>query len=420
MRVPSLEIQSLIFRAHTSSRYSVAALLGSIETDSRLSALRVHAPTDLPDSLIAAELEKRGKVVLAHSVMSTQTERVHQEIRTVRTKFGDSVVLIAGGAHASANPSDLLDMGFDYVVIGEGEASFRELLWNLINDLNPTDIPGIVSDETAEFPHPKSLPRIELDDYPPFALEMNIVGPVEVTRGCPYRCKFCATPFLSGGLVRHRSVDSITHWLLRAVNERGFERTWFLSPNALCYGGRGRKAVSGKLEELLRKTSSIENLDLFFGSFPSEVRPEFVTTNLLDMFRQHVANRTLQIGLQSGSDRVLEMANRHHSVQDGLEAIETSLDCGFIPHVDMIFGIPGETEKDVEASLQVCEDLAKINAKIHGHVFMPLPGSEWESMPAGILDERTRQILGEYARKKIVTGSWSHQEELGRRMKTSN
>jgi B12-binding domain/radical SAM domain protein len=367
--------------------------------------------------VIASEV-KNGTVVVAHSVMSTQTDRIHQEIRSIREKFGSQVILVAGGAHASTRPSNLLDMGFDFCVIGEGEATFRDLLWHLMNDLDPTEVAGIVSSETDEFPLPKSLPRVELDDYPPFALGMNIVGPVEVTRGCPYRCKFCATPFLSGGVVRHRGVESTAHWLKCAVDERGFERTWFLSPNALCYGGKGRKAVPEKLEELLRETTAIEGLDLFFGSFPSEVRPEFVTKDILDMFRQYVANRTLQIGLQSGSDRVLENANRHHSVQEGLDAIEVSLDSGFIPHVDMIFGLPGETKEDVEASLQICEDLAGINAKIHGHVFMPLPGSEWESMPAGQLDERTRQILGEFARKKIVTGSWSHQETLGKHLET--
>ena len=163
---------------------------------------------------------------------------------------------------------------------------------------------------------------------------------------------------------------------------------------------------------MLRETKSA-GIDIFFGSFPSEVRPEFVTPELLEMFRAHVANKTLQIGLQSGSDRVLSLANRHHSVQEGLNAIDIAMDTGFIPHVDMIFGLPGETKKDVEVSIEICETLARKNAKVHAHVFMPLPGSEWEDMPAGRLDSHTRQILGEMSRKKIVTGSWSYQESIG-------
>jgi B12-binding domain/radical SAM domain protein len=410
-----LGAQSLVFRAHKSSRYSIAALVGSIETDPRLVSLNVHAPLGLPRAIIKKELE-HGQVVVAHSVMSTQVTRVEREVKATRARFGEKVTLVAGGPHASARPSELLDMGFDYVVVGEGEASFRELLWALTNDRDPVTIQGVVSKDSASIPTPRSFKPIDLDDYPPFAVQANIVGPVEVTRGCPFRCKFCATPFLTGGTVRHRSVESITYWLRKAVEELGFRRTWFLSPNALSYGGRGRKVEADKLESLLKVTTSLEGLDLFFGSFPSEVRPEFVTSDLLHMLRKHVANKTIQIGLQSGSDRVLDLCRRQHSVQQGLDAIAMAQDAGFIPHVDMIFGLPSETDQDIDASIEICETLASQKAKIHGHVFMPLPGSEWADMPAGRLSKRTRQILGELSRKKIVTGSWCHQEDLGKKL----
>jgi B12-binding domain/radical SAM domain protein len=414
-----LGAQSLVFRAHKSSRYSIAALVGSIETDPRLVSLNVHAPLGLPRAIIKKELE-HGQVVVAHSVLSTQISRVEQEVKDTRARFGRRVTLVAGGPHASTRPKDLLDMGFDYVVIGEGEASFRELLLALTNDRDPAAIQGVVSNASASFPTPQSLKRVDLDNYPPFAVEANIVGPVEVTRGCPFRCKFCATPFLTAGTVRHRSVESVTYWLRKAVEKLGFKRAWFLSPNALCYGGRGRKTEVDRLESLLKATTSLEGLDLFFGSFPSEVRPEFVTSDILHMFRSYVANKTIQIGLQSGSDRILDLCKRQHTVQQGLDAIAMAQDSGFIPHVDMIFGLPGEDDQDIEASIDICEALASQNAKIHGHVFMPLPGSEWASMPAGKLSRRTRHILGELSRKKIVTGSWCHQEDLAKRLEPTD
>jgi len=417
VRVQSLEIHSLVFRAHTSSRYSLAALLGSIETDPRLEILRIFAPVDSVEKKLEEELEQ-GKVVLAHSVMSTQLDRVRSEIRNVKDRFGNRVVIVGGGPHASAKPKDLLDIGFDYVIIGEGESSFREFLWCLVNEKNPVLVPGVIDSSSEWIPTPKLLNQVVLDDYPPFAIGLNIVGPVEVTRGCPFHCKFCSTPFLTGGVVRHREVSSITYWLEKAVEERGFERTWFLSPNALCYGGRGRRAEPEKLEKLLKEVTKRTGIEVFFGSFPSEVRPEFVTPKLLEMFRDYVSNRTLQIGLQSGSDDMLEVANRHHTVEEGMNAISIAKDSGFIPHVDMIFGLPGETENDVDASLEICEELVKMDAKIHAHVFMPLPGSAWEDMPAGRLNSRTRQILGEFSRKKKVTGSWGYQETLGEKLES--
>ncbi len=380
--------------------------------DSRLAELQVSAPFQLSDSTIRRTVDK-GPVLLAQSVMSTQTERVFRESKRIKARFGDTVTQIGGGPHASARPADLLDAGFDYVVVGEGEKLFTDLLWYLMNDRNPREIEGVVSEKSEFYPKPRDLPKVELDEYPPFALDMNVLGPVEVTRGCPFACKFCCTPFLTSKGVRHRSVDSVVGWLNRAVQQRGFRRTWFMSPNALSYGGKGREMNLDKLGYLLRESTSVEGLEeVFFGAFPSEVRPEFVSKEALDLLRDYVANRTLQIGLQSASDRVLDIANRCHTVEDGLDAIRLSFDCGFTPHVDMMFGLPGETEKELRASIEMCEELAKMGAMVHGHVFMPLPGSAFENMPPGILDPESRSALGELSRRGVLTGSWSVQETM--------
>ena len=407
-----MDSHTLIFRAHTSSRYSLAALVGVVETDLRLSELAVEAPIELSTDTIRKSVV-RGPTILAHSVMSTQTDRIYKEVREVREKFGNSVTIIGGGPHASARPTELLENGFDYVVIGEGEKTFPELLWHLMNEKDPMGIPGVVDDTTQNCPIPRDFTPVDLDAHPPFALGMNIVGPIEVTRGCPYSCKFCCTPFLTGGRVRNRSIDSIVNWLTQAVERSGFDRTWFLSPNALSYGGRGRTVEEDKLECLLKAVTKIEGLkEVFFGSFPSEVRPEFVTRPLLEMMKNYVANKTLQIGLQSSSNRVLKLANRHHTIEDGLEAIDAALDCGFIPHVDMIFGLPGETKKELHESIDLCYSLAERGAKTHGHVFMPLPGSGYENEKPGRLDSESRRLLGELSRKKLLTGSWSTQESI--------
>jgi radical SAM superfamily enzyme YgiQ (UPF0313 family) len=130
------------------------------------------------------------------------------------------------------------------------------------------------------------------------------------------------------------------------------------------------------------------------------------------MMKSYVANKTLQIGLQSSSNRILKLTNRHHTVEDGLEAINAALDCGFIPHVDMIFGLPGETKKELHESIDLCHSLAEMGAKTHGHVFMPLPGSAYENEAPGRLDSESRKLLGELSRKKLLTGSWSTQESM--------
>ena len=75
-----LGIHKLIFRAHPTSSYSVASLLGAIETDSRLVELNVSAPIKLTETIVESAIEK-GPIVIAHSVMSTQFDRVLHEVR---------------------------------------------------------------------------------------------------------------------------------------------------------------------------------------------------------------------------------------------------------------------------------------------------------------------------------------------------
>jgi len=353
--------------------------------------------------------------------MSTQTERIFEEVRRIREKFGKQVTIVGGGPHASARPKDLFLSGFDYAVIGEGENTFPELVDALLSGKDPLKIQGVVGRSSEIWPRPQEIPIVDLDKYPPFAIGMNIVGPIEITRGCPFKCKFCCTPFLTGCKVRHRSVASVIKWLTAAVEKSGFTRAWFLSPNALSYGGKGMRAEPEKLESLLRESTKVEGLDeMFFGSFPSEVRPEFVTQPILEMLRSYVANTSVQIGLQSSSDRVLSLANRHHTVEQGMRAVRIALDSDFTPHVDMIFGLPGETKKELRDSIELCYTLVEMGAKTHGHVFMPLPGSVYEEMPPGELDSESRRRLGELSRRKEMTGSWSAQERLAEFLWTQN
>ncbi|MBD3405823.1 MAG: TIGR04013 family B12-binding domain/radical SAM domain-containing protein [Candidatus Lokiarchaeota archaeon] len=404
-------LDALIFQTHSVSRYSLAALLGAIESDSRLSDLIIEAPFR-PSMNLIERYARRGEVLVAHSVMSTQTKRVYNNVKKIRDQFSE-VKIVGGGPHASIRPGELIDAGFDYVVIGEGERKFTELLHYLMHDKDPSELGGIITTKQEEYPKPKEFEIVNLDDYAPFALERNILGPIEVTRGCPFSCRFCSTPFLTGSIVRHRSVDCIVKWLKRAVQQSGFDRAWFLSPNALSYGGRGRKAELTKLENLLQQATSIQGLDeIYFGSFPSEVRPEFVNRQALTMLRQHVANQTLQIGIQSGSDRILQEVNRHHSVEEGISAAIIALDCGFKPNIDMIFGFPSETPKDQKLTIDLCYELIEMGASVHAHIFMPLPGSFYENETLGILTDDTRRHLGTLARKGMVTGSWGNQEKI--------
>lgn len=166
----------------------------------------------------------------------------------------------------------------------------------------------------------------------------------------------------------------------------------FMAPVGFAYGSRGlREPNPGAIEELLLAVRRAGGRPCL-GSFPSETRPELVTPEVLRVVRRLAVNRRISIGLQSGSDRLLEAHWRRHTVEQALHAAELAARHGFTPAVDIIMGLPGETEDDVEATVRVIERLALIGARIRPHTFMPLPGTPLARAPrAGFTQSAARR-----------------------------
>ena len=96
---------------------------------------------------------------------------------------------------------------------------------------------------------------------------------------------------------------------------------------------------------------------------------------------------------------------------------------GFVPHVDFLLGLPGEEPQDVEATLQLMDRLVERGAKVHGHTFLPLPGTPFRKAAAGALTPAVRARLRNLASKGKLYGQWEQQEvtaqELVRGRKTT-
>jgi len=277
----------------------------------------------------------------------------------------------------------------DYVVVGEGEHTLPSLLRSLEEGRPPP--PGVAT--RHGFLPPDTCVR--LDAYPPFS---TMKGYIEISRGCPFGCTYCQTPRIFGNRMRHRSIDTIT----RAA--RLFRDARFVTPNALAYGSDG---MAPRLEKVRALLSSLHHKDqcIYFGTFPSEVRPEWVTREALDLITAYCENSRLHFGAQSGSNRVLSSLKRGHTVEDVVLAVELCHEYGLTPVVDCIVGIPGESDEDQQMTARLVEWISS-RGRVHIHRFIPLPGTPLaESTPRTLLPE-VEQLLGSLALSGRVTGSW--------------
>jgi B12-binding domain/radical SAM domain protein len=333
------------------------------------------------DSFLLRPVDRPAADVTCYSLNSVNAATYRDEIAAA------GCLTIVGGPHATACPHEVAGYA-DYVVVGEGEYTLPRLLAD-IRDGKKGRIPGVM---TGDFYEPASTSVVP-DAYPAFS-EMK--GYVEITRGCPHACGYCQTPQIFGHGMRHRSIDAVARFANR------HEQSRFLSPNAFAYGSDGIHPRWDKIERLFKACRN----QIFFGTFPSEVRPEFVCNESLALVTQYCANTRLHFGAQSGSDAVLEKLRRGHTVADVLRAVDLCREHSLMPVVDFIVGLPFESDDDQRKTLDLIGEIARYGT-VHAHRFIPLPGTPLALTVARDLLPEAEKILGKLALRGRLTGSWN-------------
>jgi B12-binding domain/radical SAM domain protein len=353
-----------VFYYTKDNRYSFNALGGALES-SGLAAVNILLP-ETEQALIEnvkTSLAGGHKTAIALSFFTSQAPHIKKLIKRLRGYFGGQALILAGGPHPSGAPEEVMAMGADHVIKGEGEKAIVDLACALLKNGGTGEKIITTSGD------------LNLDDYLPFSPKWHMFGSIEITRGCPFGCSYCQTSYLFGARQRHRSPENILA-IAGLMNTEKLTDIRFLSPDAFSYGSKdGRALALDKVEALLKGVREIigGKGKIFFGTFPSEVRPDHVTAETLELNRRYASNKRLVIGAQSGSPRMLKVIHRDHTVDDIYRAAGLAAAAGFDANVDFIFGLPGETEKDAEQTIKVMEDLVKLGARIHAHTFMPLP-----------------------------------------------
>jgi B12-binding domain/radical SAM domain protein len=387
--------------------YSVEQTIGAIEVDDNLSSL----PILLFDN--AAELYEKSlsfdRVLTVYLFRSVYAPEVWAESLELRNDA--RFVTIGAGTHPSGDPIGSLQY-LDYVVVGDSEIAIRELLTCLIEDRTP-QLSGVWYTQGEKIIEGGRAKPIDLDMIPPFAPKHKLFSPIEITRGCPWACRFCSVTYVYGGKLRHRSVEEIIRWV-KVANEGGIKVINFLTPNAFCYGSESvrdpKKIRKEKIEELLSRLARIEDVKIIFGNYLSNVRPDFVSEDLIDLVKRYTQTPTIHMGGQSGSNRILQISRVGYTVEDIRQAVKVVRNSGLNASVDFIFGLPGETEKDRKETLRFIKELIALGARPRIHAFMPLPGTPFYNQAPGKVPTKYREALLKWAAHKQVMIPFEYEE----------
>lgn len=439
----------LFFRLTRFNRNSVRALLCGVRTFIGFDGLEITfiedpgsprgGRTALADAVPDyGALYFCGSDVIVLSFATCDRRAASAEMAALRA-LPDSPLIIVGGPHPSGLWFDALAIGADVVFTGEGEASFSRFLQESILALAAGDLKcffdslkterdrfvgrilanpaaaaiefGINRSDPGEgcygaFPSAcvrKPGDPVDLSVIPSFIGEFRLFGAVELTRGCHMECGFCQTPWLFPGRPRHRAPESV----IRDVDAAGLSVVRFLCPDLFSYPW---------LVELLSGIRALPRIrDLYAGTFPGEVRPERITAEKLAAVAAHGSNRSIVIGGQSGSDRLLKAMGRGHTAQAILDGCALCHAHGFRAYLQMIAGIPGENDEDGTATARICaEAVSRWDARIHMHTFMPLPGASMGFMKPAPIGPSLTAFMNDYEGRGAIEGHWKSQDEGNR------
>ncbi|MEU8228233.1 TIGR04013 family B12-binding domain/radical SAM domain-containing protein [Actinoplanes sp. NPDC048967] len=407
----------LILRYRKAVTYGFHVLLGALEEHRTGTSYEVRFAESAEATAAEIRAAAGSRVLVLWSFYSPDAAALAEELAEIRALAdGPHVTHVAGGVHATAEPVQTLDAGWDVAAVGEGEVTLLRLV-DAGGD--PAGVPGLVyrDAEGTVVKTGRAARTGSMDEFRGFSLRWNRFNALEITRGCVYACRFCQTPFMFSAKFRHRSVANV-RWHVDRMYERGLRDVRFITPTALSYGAQTDEPDLAAVEELL--ATCREGIGprgrVFFGSFPSEIRPEHVSREALRLVRRYCDNTNIIVGAQSGSDRVLAAAKRGHGVEEVRRAVRLGLEEGFKINVDMIFGMPGEDRADVDASLGLARELADLGARIHAHTFMPLPGTPWRDAPAGDVDPETIREVDRLSQRGALYGHWQRQRDHASRL----
>ncbi len=204
-------------------------------------------------------------------------------------------------------------------------------------------------------------------DIEPVRLNSNGVSAfVSITRGCDNMCTFCVVPF-TRGRERSRNPESILSEI-QVLQDKGFKEVTLLGQNVdsyLWYGGGLKKDFVNQPEAVKQNAVDFAGLlELVATRFPS-IRIRFSTSNPQDFSLEVIKTmaqhpniaKHIHLPVQSGSDRILQLMNRKHTVAEYKQTIDAIR--RYIPDVaisqDMIAGFSTETETDHQATLDLMD-----------------------------------------------------------------
>ncbi len=216
-----------------------------------------------------------------------------------------------------------------------------------------------------------------------------------IQEGCDKFCHFCVVPYTRGPEYSRPFKQIINE--AKNLVKNGAREITFLGQNVNAYNFQGYKLSNLILE--VEKISGIKRVR-FTTSHPRDM-----TDDLIEVYKHSKKIMPLvHLPVQSGSDKVLTLMNRKHSISDYLKIFDKlkNINSNIEFSSDFIIGYPGEEEQDFEKTLDLIKKIKFINS--YSFIFSPRPGtvaSKLDQIEKKISIKRLEQVQNQLFKNQI-------------------
>lgn len=336
---------------------------------------------NIPPSRLGKIIRKFEPEIVGITAFSKSLTDVRDALAEVK-KINPQIKTIVGGPHISGVPIPSLKWmaDADFGMAGEGEVGIVQLAQELSKTSPDLSKPsGLVWRDGDEIHQNqcdwvKDLDELGMPDWellqpqkyphsPTVAFAKKLpTAPMLMSRGCLFPCKFCAAKKIYGKTFRIRKADLIIEEMKLLHEKYGINEIQVLDDNFLQRPDNAKQVC----EELIRRGMDIT------WCLPNGARCDRVDKELAELLVKSGCYK-LSIGIESGSQRVLDLMKKAITVEKITKEVELMHSVGMELTGHFIVGYPGETYEDAIASVRLAKKLPLTYAGFS--CFIPLPGS---------------------------------------------
>jgi len=295
--------------------------------------------------------------IYANTICYRDTLRMFNEIENLRKKGLWKGKIIVGGPHTSV-ALDTIPEFVDYIVQGEGEKAILEI------------INGKASERVTRKERIKDLDWLPFEPWNIFTklpydyfcewMDIKPVFTMNTSRGCPFNCSFCSVGSIWGKQYIYFSADRIISEIEYLIKNFGAKGIYFREDNFTLNLQR--------IQEFCRKLIN-KNINIHWAC---ETRVDNMSEELVKLMSA-AGCRAVYLGVESGSQRVLNILNKNITVEQIEKAVSLCKKYNIRTYCSLITGVPGETFDDYLLTEKL---MNKLKPHARGfNIFVGIPSS---------------------------------------------